>query len=129
MSRCWPAASRLNHNLARYGPPRPRRPSCRTRLPVVVSYRPRTTTPLRPDAGPVSTYACEPVLLRTTRYTPVRRCSTLRAWRTSGPAGALVGRIHASEAPLGSPGPLAKPSIEPPAVSDTLPKLVAPWAP
>src|SRR5262249_45898576 len=121
-SRCRPAASMLMDSAENFWPPGPRRPSARICLPVVVLYRPSTTAPPG-SADTVSTYICEPVLLRSTRSTPVRRCSTFRTRRMSGPGGALVGRTHAACDEGGPAGPARKPSPEPSAVSDRLPKV------
>src|SRR5262245_2281173 len=97
-----------------------RGPSRRIRLPVMVLYRPSTTTPPR-GADCVSTYAREPVLLRITRNTPVGTWTTFRARRGGGPGGAPVGRTHASCGPEGPLPPASKPSTEPSAVSEMLP--------
>src|SRR5262249_60424415 len=101
--------------------PGPMRPSDRIRWPVVVLYRSSSTGAPRADEL-VSTYACAPVLLRSTRNTPLRRCSTLRAWRVSGPPGELVGRGPASLPPPVRPsGPAAKPGNPPSAVRGRAP--------
>src|SRR5262249_443876 len=108
-------------NSVRKRPPALSWPTTRTRWPVVVLYWLSTTAP-GCAADCVSTYACEPLLLRTTRNTPVGTCSTFVACRISGPDGESVGKRYAFVSPIGPAGsPATKPSLEPSSVSDRLP--------
>src|SRR5262249_58035937 len=110
-------------NRLRKRPPGISWPSRRTRWAVVVLYSLVTTAPLR-DADCVSTYAREPLLLRTTRNTPVGTCSTFVACRMSGPDGESVGKTYAFVSPSGPAGePTTKPRPQPPPVTRRRPQL------